>query len=298
MEVSPYRSLTHDLGCSLGYPLTSTRQRLYCWTTKEVSGYLYHGRKKVIECLWEHEPWNRGIIMIDLIVSRCSTHGLLLCFILLHISNGSVSTSLVGHVLYSADLMSATCTPHSYLIVHRYIYSRYSSVFLTLYQLYLFFSFLTLISFSRLYLVLQPELLLKVVTVSVSWYLVLSTWNFFSISFLLHTICLCIYWAWILLVCSPLFLFLHIHILLFLTSLRFFWTSCLLCDDCVWVSIWSLLFWMKFFCFLVQSICLYLLFCFLFFSCVVTVPHDIWSQWPCERTSSPLVILPISYYLY
>ena len=79
-------------------------------------------------------------------------HRLLLSFILLHLSNSSVSTSLVGHVLYSADLMSATCTPHSYLIVHRYIYSRYSSIFLTLYQLYLFFSFLTLISFSRLYL--------------------------------------------------------------------------------------------------------------------------------------------------
>ena len=75
-------------------------------------------------------------VMIDLIVSRCSTHGLLLCFILLHISNGSVSTSLVGHVLYSTDLMSAICSPCYYLMVHRYIYSRYSSVFLMLYQLY------------------------------------------------------------------------------------------------------------------------------------------------------------------
>jgi len=74
-------------------------------------------------------------VMIDLIVSRCSTHGLL-CFILLHISNGSVSTSLVGHVLYSADLMSAICIPHILLMVHRYIYSRYSPVFLMLYQLY------------------------------------------------------------------------------------------------------------------------------------------------------------------
>jgi len=62
-------------------------------------------------------------VMIDLIVSRCSTHRLLLCFILLHISNGSVSTSLVGHVLYSADLMFATCTPYYYLMVHRYIYT-------------------------------------------------------------------------------------------------------------------------------------------------------------------------------
>jgi len=74
--------------------------------------------------------------MIDLIVSRCSTHGLLLCFTLLYISNGSVSTSLVGHILYSADLMSAICIPYSLLMVYRYIYSRYSSVFLTLYQLY------------------------------------------------------------------------------------------------------------------------------------------------------------------
>jgi len=55
---------------------------------------------------------------------------------LLYISNGSVSASLVGHVLYSADLMSAICSPHYYLMVHRYIYSRYSSVLLTLYQLY------------------------------------------------------------------------------------------------------------------------------------------------------------------
>jgi len=71
--------------------------------------------------------------MIDLIDSRCSTHGLLLCFISLYISNGSVSVSLVEHVLYSADLISATCIPHFYLMMHRYIYSRYSSVFLILY---------------------------------------------------------------------------------------------------------------------------------------------------------------------
>jgi len=64
--------------------------------------------------------------MIDLIVSRCSTHGLLLCFILLHISNDSVSASLVEHVLYLADLISIICSSHYYLIVHRYIYSRYS----------------------------------------------------------------------------------------------------------------------------------------------------------------------------
>jgi len=104
------------------------------------------------------------IVMIDLMVSRCFTHGLLLCFILLHISNGSVSASLVGHVLYSADLMSATCSPHYYLMVHRYIYSRYSPVFLTLYQFYHSLPFSTLISSSSLYLKLQPELLLNVIT--------------------------------------------------------------------------------------------------------------------------------------
>jgi len=91
-------------------------------------------------------------------------HGPLLCFISLHMSNGSVSASLVGHVLYSADLMSATYIPHSLLMVHRYIYSRYSPVFLTLYQLYHSFPSSTLYSSSSLYLKLQPELLLKVVT--------------------------------------------------------------------------------------------------------------------------------------
>jgi len=91
-------------------------------------------------------------------------HGPLLCFIFLHISNGSVSTSLVGHVLYSADLMSATCIPHLLLMVHRYIYSRYSLVFLILYQLYHSLPSSTLISSSSLYLKLQPELLLKIIT--------------------------------------------------------------------------------------------------------------------------------------
>ena len=90
--------------------------------------------------------------MIDLIVSRCSTHGLLLCFILLYISNSSVSASLVGHVLYSADLMSAICTLHYYLIVHRYIYSRYSPVCPTLSQLYHSLPFSTLNSSLSLYL--------------------------------------------------------------------------------------------------------------------------------------------------
>jgi len=113
--------------------------------------------------------------MINLIASKCSTHRLLLCFILLHISNSSVSTSLVGHVFYLADLMSAICIPyillmsticipHILLMVHRYIYSRYSPIFPTLYQLYHSLSFSTLISFSSLYLKLQPELLLKVIT--------------------------------------------------------------------------------------------------------------------------------------
>ena len=79
-------------------------------------------------------------------------HGLLLCFRLLHIFNGLVSTSLVGHVLYSADLMSATCIPHLLLMVHRYIYSRYSPVFLMLYQLYHSLSSSTLNTSSSLYL--------------------------------------------------------------------------------------------------------------------------------------------------
>ena len=90
--------------------------------------------------------------MIGLIVSRCSIHGLLLCFILLHISNSSVSVSLVGHVLYSADLMSAICIPHILLMVHRYIYNRYSPVFPTLYQLYHSLPFSTLNSSLSLYL--------------------------------------------------------------------------------------------------------------------------------------------------
>ena len=98
------------------------------------------------------KSYKSNIVMIDLIASRCSTHGLLLCFILLHVSNGSVSASLVGHVLYSTELMSATCIPHWYLMVHRYIYSRYSSVFLILYQLYHSLPSSTPISSSSLYL--------------------------------------------------------------------------------------------------------------------------------------------------
>jgi len=90
--------------------------------------------------------------------------GGLLCFISLHISNGPVSTSLVEYVFYSADLVSAICIPHILLIVHRYIYSKYSLVFPMLYQLYHFLPSLTLILSSSFYLKLQPELLLKVVT--------------------------------------------------------------------------------------------------------------------------------------
>jgi len=103
--------------------------------------------------------------MIDLIVSRCFTHGLLLCFILLHISNGSVSASLVRHVLYLADLMSVL--PHG-------TYSRYSSVFPMLYQLYHSLLSSTLISSSSLYLKLQSKLLLKVITFIL---LVVMTWQ-------------------------------------------------------------------------------------------------------------------------
>jgi len=79
-------------------------------------------------------------------------HGQLLYFILLYISNSSVSASLVGHVLYSADLMFTICFPHLLLMVHRYIYSRYSPVFGMLYQLYHFLPSSTLISSSSLYL--------------------------------------------------------------------------------------------------------------------------------------------------
>jgi len=86
------------------------------------------------------------------VLTMMQPHGPLLCFISLHISNGSVSTSLVRHVLYSANLMSATCIPCSLFMVHRYIYSRYSSVFPMLYQLYHSLPFSTLNSSSSLYL--------------------------------------------------------------------------------------------------------------------------------------------------
>ena len=108
-------------------------------------------------------------------------HGLLLHFILLHISDSLVSTSLVGHVLYSVDLMSAICSPHLLLMVHRYIYSRYSSVFSILYQLYHSLPSSTLISFSSLYLKLQPELLLKVITKPRSFSKVIFCSDIFSV---------------------------------------------------------------------------------------------------------------------
>ena len=57
--------------------------------------------------------------------------------------------------------MSAIYSPYYYLMVYRY---RYSSVFLMLYQLYHSLPSSTLISSSSLYLKLQPELLLKVIT--------------------------------------------------------------------------------------------------------------------------------------
>ena len=77
----------------------------------------------------------------------------------------------MGHVLYSVDLMSAMHLPLFHLMVHRYIYSRYPPVFLTLYQLYHSLSSSTLTSSSSVYLrVLQPELLLKVITIMyLSW---------------------------------------------------------------------------------------------------------------------------------
>ena len=108
--------------------------------------------------------------MINLIVSRYSTHGLLLCFILLHISNSSVSASLVGHVLYSVDLMSVICIPHILFMVYRYIYSRYSCIPYTL-PIVSFPSFLNShFIFKSLLKVLQPELLFKVVTNIINTY--------------------------------------------------------------------------------------------------------------------------------
>ena len=77
--------------------------------------------------------------------------------------------------------MAATCIPHILLMVHRYIYSRYSPVFPMLYQLYYSLPSSTLYSSSSLYLKLQPELLLKVITdwsyTSVFKYYFSNTWT-------------------------------------------------------------------------------------------------------------------------
>jgi len=56
------------------------------------------------------------------------------------------------HVLYLADLMSVICFSHLLLMIYRYIYSRYSFIFLMLYQLYHSLFFSTLILSSSLYL--------------------------------------------------------------------------------------------------------------------------------------------------
>ena len=60
--------------------------------------------------------------MIDLINFRCFTHRLLLNFISLHISNGSVSALLVKHVLYLTDLMSAKCIPYVTNFIWSYLH--------------------------------------------------------------------------------------------------------------------------------------------------------------------------------
>ena len=106
----------------------------------------------VAEYYWKHPATCNDRPHFIQVFTMMQPHRPLLCFISLHISNGSVSTLLVGHVLYSADLMSATCIPHSLLMVHRYIYSRYSPVFLMLYQLYHSLSSSTLNTSSSLYL--------------------------------------------------------------------------------------------------------------------------------------------------
>jgi len=94
-------------------------------------------------------------------------HGQLLCFILLHISNRSVSASLVGYVLYLANLMSVICFPHSFLMVHRYIYIYIVDTLLySLCFTNCIIPFLSQLSYHPQVFtwVLQPELLLKVIT--------------------------------------------------------------------------------------------------------------------------------------
>ena len=124
-----------------------------------------HRKSQWLSMLWEKKGYRRFMriwtlrrryyndqpYFLQVFIIR-QPHRLLLCFILLYISNGSVSTSLVGYVLYSVDFMSAICIPHILLMVYRYIYSRYSPVFPMLYQLHHSLPSSTLISFSSLYL--------------------------------------------------------------------------------------------------------------------------------------------------
>ena len=105
-----------------------------------------HRKSQWLSMLWEKKDYRKFMRTWTLRRRYCNDwlhfiqvftmmwpHGPLLCFISLYISNSSVSTLLVRHVLYSADLMFAICIPYSLLMVHRYIYSRYSFVFLILY---------------------------------------------------------------------------------------------------------------------------------------------------------------------
>jgi len=78
---------------------------------------VYSGNNEGIEQIIGNPNKTLNSVIINLIDSRCSIHGLFLCFISLHISNGSVSALLVGHVLYLADLMSAICIPYALPIV-------------------------------------------------------------------------------------------------------------------------------------------------------------------------------------
>jgi len=116
------------------------------WLETDVSEYTIRGVLSQQEDDCNNWPYYTQVF------TMMQPYGLLLCFTLLHMFNSSVSISPVGYILYSADLMSTICIPHYYLMVHRYIYSRCSPVFLMLYQLYHSLPFSTLISSSRLYL--------------------------------------------------------------------------------------------------------------------------------------------------
>ena len=80
---------------------------------REVDNIIYK-KEKVYYNDWPH--FIQVFTMMQL-------HGPLLCFISLHIFNGSVSTSLVGHVLYSADLMLWTSSGTTIIISHGLIMS-------------------------------------------------------------------------------------------------------------------------------------------------------------------------------